>query len=139
MFVIDPFEGPGFEYLARFKPTIVGPRCLLACLSRNISVPTLPYPMYTASMQSLIVTSTNFSKEQKNELQLKVERMGGIYSNSFHDGVTHLVVRLAKSRKYDVAMSKDVPVMTAEWVEKVWEKSKHENCHATDPQFTRFR
>ena len=73
VFVIDPFEGPGFEYLARFKPTIVGPRCLLACLVRNISVPTLPYPMYTASMQSLIVTSTNFSKEQKNEIQLRVE------------------------------------------------------------------
>ena len=27
-------------------------------------------------------------------------------------------------------MTKDVPVMTGEWVDKVWEKSKHENVHA---------
>ena len=36
-------------------------------------------------------------------------------------------------------MSKDVPVMTGEWVDKVWEKSKHENVHATDAPFSRYR
>ena len=29
--------------------------------------------------------------------------------------------------------------MTYDWVLKVWEKGRHENVHATDPQFTRFK
>ena len=89
--MVDPFEGGAFEHLSRYKCTIVGPRCLVTCLQKGEPVPDLPYPMYTASFRNLIVTSTGFTKEKKNELQLKVERMGGIYSNAFHDGVTHLV------------------------------------------------
>ena len=139
MFVVDPFDGAAFEYLTQYKCTIVGPRCILTCLHLGDSVPELPYPMFTASMRRLIITSTNFTKERKTEIQKSVELMGGIYSNSFHDGVTHLVANGVKSRKYEVAMTKDVPVMTGEWVDKVWEKSKHENVHATDPPFSRYR
>ena len=102
-------------------------------------MPDLPYPMYTASFRNLIVTSTGFSKDQKNELQQKVERMGGIYSNAFHDGVTHLVCFLSKSKKYEVAVSKEIPIMTADWINQVWEKSKHNPVHATDPQFSRYK
>ena len=69
--MVDPFDGAAFEHLTRFKCTIVGPRCLLQCLLDNKSVPDLPYPVFTASMRGLIVTSTNFSKERKNELQLR--------------------------------------------------------------------
>ncbi len=65
--------------------------------------------------------------------------MGGIYSNSFHDGVTHLICSVVRSRKYEVAVEKDIPIMTLDWVEQVWEKGKHEAIHATDPQFLRYR
>ena len=65
--------------------------------------------------------------------------MGGIYSNAFHDGVTHLVCQLVKSKKYEVAVAREVSIMTSEWVEKVWEKGKHDPVHATDPQFTRYK
>ena len=76
-------------------------------------------------------------KDKKNELQQKVERMGGIYANSFHDGVTHLICSLVRSKKYEVAVAKDVPIMTSDWLLQVWEKSKHDPVHATDPQFSR--
>ena len=102
MFVVDPFDGAAFEYLTQYKCTIVGPRCILTCLHLGDSVPELPYPMFTASMRRLIITSTNFTKERKTEIQKTVELMGGIYSNSFHDGVTHLVANGVKSRKYEV-------------------------------------
>ena len=46
--------------------------------------------------RNLIVTSTGFSKDDKTELHQKVERMGGIYANSFHDGITHLVCSLVR-------------------------------------------
>ena len=129
VFVVDPFDGAAYEYLTQYKCTIVGPRCILTCLhigkkilissnltefvfyfcfheffflSKGESVPELPYPMFTASMRRLIITSTNFTKERKTEIQKTVELMGGIYSNSFHDGVTHLVANGVKSRKYEV-------------------------------------
>ena len=131
--------------------------CLLACLQKSEPVPDLPYPMYTASMTKLIVTSTGFSRDKKEEIQMKVERMGGIYSNAFHDGVTHLVCNEVRSKKYDVAVLKEIPIMTSDWVHQVrksckfeksgikflffqvWEKSKHEYIHATDPIFTRYK
>ena len=91
VFVVDPFTGDAFAHLAKFKCTIVGPRCLLTCLNKGEPVPELPYPMYTAAMKNLVVTSTGFGKDEKKDLQTKVERMGGIYSNAFHDAVTHLV------------------------------------------------
>ena len=69
---------------------------MLTCLQKGEPVPDLPYPMYTASMRNLVVTSTGFDKEVKSQLQIKVEKMGGIYSNAFHDGVTHLVAHMAK-------------------------------------------
>ena len=93
--MIDPFDGPSFLHLSKFKCPIVGPRCLLTCLNKNEPVPELPYPMYTAAMKGLIVTSTGFQgKDEKKEIQSKIERMGGIYSNAFHDGVTHLIARV---------------------------------------------
>ena len=74
---------------------MVGPRCLLTCLNKGEPVPELPYPMFTAAMKDCVVTSTGFGKEKKKEVQLKVERMGGIYSNAFHDAVTHLVAEVS--------------------------------------------
>ena len=65
--------------------------------------------------------------------------MGGIYSNAFHDGVTHLICSLVRSKKYEVAASKDVPIMTGDWIDQVWEKSKHGPVHATDPPFSRYK
>ena len=74
---------------------MVGPRCLLTCLNKGEPVPELPYPMFTAAMKDCVVTSTGFGKEKKKEVQQKVERMGGIYSNAFHDAVTHLVAEVS--------------------------------------------
>jgi hypothetical protein len=51
--------------------------------------------------------------------QVLVERMSGVYSKNFHDGVTHLVAGTVVSEKYTVAVGKEIPIMTAQWVEEV--------------------
>ena len=33
--------------------------------------------------------------------------------------MTHLVAKVVRSTKYDVALQKETPIMTDEWVEKV--------------------
>ena len=45
--------------------------------------------------------------------------MSGVYSKNFHDGVTHLVAGTVVSEKYTVAVGKEIPIMTAQWVEEV--------------------
>ncbi len=45
---------------------------------------------------------------------------------------------MVRSRKYDVAVNKETPVMLSDWVDTVWERGKLDNIHATDPQFARF-
>ena len=41
--------------------------------------------------QGVVVTCSGLNKTVKEQVKLLVERMAGIYSSSFHDGVTHLV------------------------------------------------
>ena len=64
---------------------------MLSCLSQNVPVPSLSYPMYSAAMMGLVVTCSGLDKTQKERIKLLVERMAGVYSSAFHEGVSHLV------------------------------------------------
>lgn len=55
-------------------------------------------------MKGMVVTTTGFEKDVKAELQMLVERMAAIYSNNFHEGVTHLVANAVGSKKYIVSI-----------------------------------
>lgn len=46
---------------------------------------------------------------------------------------------MVRGKKYDVAVKKDTPVMTDEWVSSVFETSKQRNVHATDPHFAKLK
>ena len=102
-------------------------------------MPELPYPMYTAAMNGMIVTFSGLEKAEKEEFKHLVERMAGICSNAFHDGVTHLVVDTARSQKYEVALRKDIHCMLPRWVEEVWKVSSDELVTAMDPRFSSHR
>ena len=52
--------------------------------------------------QGLVVTCSGLNKTVKEQVKLLVERMAGIYSTAFHDGVTHLVTNTVRSEKYQV-------------------------------------
>jgi topoisomerase (DNA) II binding protein 1 len=140
---MDPFSGSAFEHLtsdSKFRCTVVGPRCLLACLRTNTPVPEMPFPLYTAAMRGLNVSFTGLDPAEKKDLKLLVERMSGLYSKNFHDGVTHLVAGNVTSEKYSVAVSKEIPVMTAGWLREVWRSSGATTAvTATEPRFSSFR
>ena len=80
----------------------MGARCLLTCLHRKEPVPELPSPIHNTAMKGLVITSTGFEKDDKAELQRIISRMAGLYSNSFHEGVTHLIANAVGSKKYMV-------------------------------------
>ncbi|XP_027237421.2 DNA topoisomerase 2-binding protein 1 isoform X2 [Penaeus vannamei] len=143
VFVCDPFEGEAFKHLTEggFKCVVLGPRCLLTCLHRKEPIPELPSPIHNTAMKGMVVTTTGFEKDVKAELQMLVERMAAIYSNNFHEGVTHLVANAVGSKKYIVAVEKEIPVMTGEWVQAVWKavnRDFREDILATDQQFLSY-
>ena len=72
-------------------------------------------------------------------MKLLMERMAGVYSSSFHDGVTRLVTVKALSQKYNVAVRKEDPVMLPAWVEEVWAVSKSEMVTAKDQRFAHHK
>uniref|UniRef100_A0A0P4VX53 BRCT domain-containing protein n=1 Tax=Scylla olivacea TaxID=85551 RepID=A0A0P4VX53_SCYOL len=122
VFICDPFEGEAFEYLVSCpKSIVVGPRCILSCLHRMEPIPALPSPLHNTAMSGIVITTTGFPKPQKEKLQHLVQQMSGIYSNSYHQDVTHLVVKMVGSEKYKVAVEQGCPTMTEEWVTAVWE------------------
>lgn len=139
VFVCDPFEGKAFAHLTSgFKCVIVGPRCILSCLHRSEPIPQVTSPIHNTAMRSLIITTTGFVKEKKEELKTLVERMAGIYSADYHLGVTHLVANEVGSKKYQVAVEQEIPIMTGEWVSAVWQavtKDHTQHILATDERF----
>jgi len=143
VFVMDPFAGPAFDHLtsdSKFRCTVVGPRCLLSCLTTSTPVPEMPYPLYTAAMRGLNVSFSGLDPNVKKELKKLVEQMSGIYSKNFHDGVTHLVAGAVGSEKYNVAIEKETPIMTVGWVREVWKAScATTSVTAQDPKFSVHR
>ncbi|KAK4321748.1 hypothetical protein Pmani_007486 [Petrolisthes manimaculis] len=146
--VIDPFEGEAFKHLTSgFKCIVLGPQCILSCLHRKESIPELPSPIHNTAMKGLVLTCTGFEKEERAELQQRVERMAGIYSSNFHQGVTHVVAKSVGSKKYLVAVEQDIPILTMEWVHAVWraamgqavgQQGTGEEVRATDEQFLSY-
>lgn len=82
---------------------MLGPRCLLTSLRRKEPVPDTPSPIHNSAMKGLVIAATGFEKAVKAELQSLIEKMAGIYSNNYHDAVTHLVVNTVGSKKYLVS------------------------------------
>ncbi len=57
------------------------------------------------AFEGLEITSTGFQGSVKAEIVSIVERLGGTYSPTFHEGISHCVARSCLgSRKYRVAV-----------------------------------
>ena len=101
--------------------TLVGPQCLLMCLQRNCPIPDTRHPVISGALRGCVVTSSGVSNvEDRQRLRGLVQRMWGEWSDSLHDGVTHLVAATVLSDKYRAAVGAGVPVMAVSWLEEVW-------------------
>ncbi|XP_023933099.1 DNA topoisomerase 2-binding protein 1 isoform X2 [Lingula anatina] len=139
MYIIDPFEGRVFEHLKNVNNRLYGPQCLLACLKNAEAAPRAKHPIYTLGMKNLVISCTGVEKNERERLHNLVELMGGEVSRNFTQSVTHLVAGEVGSKKYLVAGGLSVAIMLPQWVDKVWEKSKQEYCHGSDPEFQAYK
>lgn len=140
VFVFSEFEGLAYEQLCNNKCVrIVGPRCILTCLTEGISIPEGRSAIYTVGMRGLLISTTGFDGEPKKKITKLVEFMGGVFTNKLRQSVTHLVAHSVLSEKYQKATEQGIPVMTEKWVLEVWEASKLRNVHATDEEFMNYK
>ncbi|UYV67742.1 TOPBP1 [Cordylochernes scorpioides] len=133
LYVCDPFEGPGFSALEARKCRVVGPLCVLRCLQDRVALPHKSHPVFSVAMRGLIVTCTNISPRERNNVRSQIQLMGGHFVKDLVRTVTHLVVGSVGSTKYRVAATNGTPILTLSWVEDCWEKAQHHLLSATDP------
>ncbi|KFM76256.1 DNA topoisomerase 2-binding protein 1, partial [Stegodyphus mimosarum] len=139
LFVIDPFEGEVYEHLKSVNCRIVGPLCILYCLKCEDVLPKRPYPVYSVSMRKITVSCSNIDTKSREDINKKVELMGGFFSKDLTKSVTHLVVGEVGSKKYQVAASCGLLIMVPDWVNAVWENGQHALLHATDSSFDKYK
>ncbi|CAL8129605.1 unnamed protein product [Orchesella dallaii] len=99
--------------------------------------PEKDFPMYIA-MAKLVITPTGFENSKiKYAVLAKVEMMCGEVSHSYTDRTTHLLAAHANTTKVEIARERNLPVMTLEWVETLWNACQQNNpyIHASLPQF----
>lgn len=76
---------------------------MLSCLYRTEPIPQLLSPIHNTAMRGLVITTTGFQRDRKEELKCMIERMAAIYSVDYHMGITHLVANEVGTKKYQVS------------------------------------
>lgn len=84
-------SGKVFDHLVQTQSRVVGPQCILKCLSTNQPIPRLPNPLYSTAMKTVILTCTNMDRNQKEYIERKIQLLGGIVSKVLVPSVTHLI------------------------------------------------
>ncbi|KAK2139102.1 hypothetical protein LSH36_2030g00005 [Paralvinella palmiformis] len=117
IYIFEDFKGSAFEHIVNTGNRIYGPVCVLHCLKRAMALPKMAHPIFSLTMQGLIISCTSLEKETRERIHKYVQWMSGEASKDFHQNVTHLVAGEVGSKKYLVAaklkkkiMSPDVEV-----------------------------
>ncbi|XP_029163393.1 DNA topoisomerase 2-binding protein 1-A isoform X2 [Nylanderia fulva] len=139
VFIIEEFNGILFEKLKNFKCSIVSPKCLLICFLNGEPIPEGRSPIYTTSMRNMCICTSGLSSEIKNQIQQRIEYMGGVFTKQLRSSVTHLIADSVMSAKYECAIEMKIPIMTKEWIEAVWEANLKSMVQANDKIFDKYK
>ncbi|XP_071943540.1 DNA topoisomerase 2-binding protein 1-like isoform X2 [Antedon mediterranea] len=139
MYICDPFEGAAFEHIQSLGCRIIGPQCVLSCLSLKIPIPKTKHPIYSMAMKDIQVCCSNIERKAREQIHTKVQWMGGHVTKTFNELVTHLVVGEVGSKKYHVAASLNKAIVLPEWVNAVYEACQQRHVEASDPMFDCYK
>ncbi|XP_076160180.1 mutagen-sensitive 101 isoform X1 [Ptiloglossa arizonensis] len=139
VFVIEEFKGDSFERLKTFKCPIVGPKCLLLCFINGEPIPEGKSPVYTTALRGLCICASGFPVQEKEHIEQLVEYMGGIFTKQFRSRVTHLVTASVISAKYESAVEMQIPIVTKEWIEAIWETNLTTFVKPDDTMFDKYK
>lgn len=139
-FVLANFEGDIFDKLRRAQVRIIGPTVLHKCAQEQTSLPLNGRPLYSMSMRKQIVCFTGF----RNVTKLKwlvdhVHYMGGSVRKDEGMRVTHMVANITHGTKYRYAVNMGKPIMSEDWVDRLWTDRDRLDSHATDSELSIYR
>ncbi|KAG7202053.1 hypothetical protein KM043_004733 [Ampulex compressa] len=139
VFIIEEFKGELFNKLKNFKCSIIGPRCLVFCLTNLEPVPEGNSPIFSTAMKGLCICASGLSPDTKDRIQELVEYMGGFFTRQLRSCVTHLVTESVMSAKYESAVEMKISIVTKEWVEAVWKANLNKFVAANDSIFDKYK
>ena len=97
IFVFEKFEGSAFKHLTTTKALVIGPRCLINCVTTEQDIPSMHHPVFNVVMKDLVVSLSGFNGLTKTELSQLVKYMGGNYYENLNGATTHLVSNTVQS------------------------------------------
>ncbi|XP_014667514.1 PREDICTED: DNA topoisomerase 2-binding protein 1-like [Priapulus caudatus] len=121
VYIMHTFSGATFEHLQKLGSRIVGPRCVLCCLEKEIALPRVNHPVMSIVMQHMIINCTSLEKDVRDDIMKKAKMMCAQVSKDFTPVVTHLVCGEVGSKKYKVATNMGKPVLRPDWVYHCWD------------------
>ncbi|KAK9879087.1 hypothetical protein WA026_003900 [Henosepilachna vigintioctopunctata] len=138
--VFENFDGRDFGSIIKQKSaSILGPWCVLICLMEGKKIPNFQWPIYNVAMYNCFVTTSHLPKKSKIAISEKVQSMGGYYTDSLTENITHLISDSVKTAKYSKGIEMNVKIMTPAWIDAVWNASQQSNVHCNDDQFKKFK
>ncbi|XP_052217057.1 protein ECT2-like isoform X1 [Dreissena polymorpha] len=140
IFVLDEFKGDVFEQLRKADVRIVGPPVIIKCATDKQPIPYNSRPQYCCSMTGLKVCFTGF--KEKSELSHFVDLvhyMGGNVRKDFKCNITHLVANAIDGEKYECAVGLDKPIMSSDWLTRVWTERDKVDFRADDPCVMKYK
>lgn len=90
-------------------------------------------------MRDMVISVSGFTPKIKENMQRKVEYMGGIYMKQLRSCVTHLITDSVMSAKYEKASEKKIQIFSGSWLDAVWEENQTGFIKASDPIFNTHR
>ncbi|RUS82304.1 hypothetical protein EGW08_009936, partial [Elysia chlorotica] len=139
-FVLANFEGEVFDKLRRAQVRIVGPTVVHKCVQDQTNLPLNGRPLYCMSMRKQIVCFTGFRDVTKLKwLVDHVHYMGGSVRKDEGMRVTHMVANITHGTKYRYAVNMGKPIMSEDWVDRLWADRDNLESQATDADVALYR
>ncbi|XP_017784595.1 PREDICTED: DNA topoisomerase 2-binding protein 1-A [Nicrophorus vespilloides] len=138
--VFQEFKGIFYEAALKTKSVrILGPLCLQYCIDYNKPIPNVDWPLRNIFLDGCIVVCSNLKKEMKNDIQFKIQAMGGYYTQTLVPTNTHLITDSVQSEKYHKAAPMGMQIMLPSWVDVLWDASIFENIDYRNDEYNKHK
>lgn len=141
IFVFEKFDTPAFDHISKMPGIyILGLKCVLSVIHDNLEIPSSIYHINNLCMKDMILCFSSIGDpEKKARMRKLIEYMGGFYSNSLTDVVTHVVTEDVFSKKYVHAGSHNIKIMHISWIQEMWKLSQDFNFVVTQKVHDKFK
>uniref|UniRef100_A0A6B2L5Y0 BRCT domain-containing protein n=1 Tax=Arcella intermedia TaxID=1963864 RepID=A0A6B2L5Y0_9EUKA len=122
-FIIDTFEENELFFQLQDKGcSIVSTNCIYSSIKDNKPLPEhIKYPLFARFMEGMTICIPA-SGDYEEQLRSLVRYMGGTDEEAITDTVDILVVDKVGSIQYQVAQTRNIPIVSSKWIASCWEE-----------------